>query len=245
VTTESGWARFFNAHAAVYMKNCFTRNTLAEVDFLVLHLKLRPGMQILDVGCGTGRHSVELARRGFDVTGIDLSEAMLAEAHKAAESAGAACRFIQCDVASWQADRSYDAVICLCEGAFGLLGQDEDPIERDLSILRRIAGALVSDGRFMLTTLNAARAIRACDAPGFQGSFDPRTLVLTATCDAANPNCPTLATVRERHYTATELELMCRVAGLTVDHIGGGTAGQWALRPLKLDEMELMLLAHK
>jgi hypothetical protein len=54
-----------------------------------------------------------------------------------------------------------------------------------------------------------------------------------------------MVSVRQRHYVATELELMCRIAGLQVDHIGGGTAGNWGLRPIDPDEFELMLLAHK
>ncbi len=227
------------------MDNVFARNTLAEVDFLVQHLHLRPGMRILDIGCGTGRHDVELARRGFDVTGIDLSASMLAEARKAADAEGVRCRFVECDATRYEPDRSYDAAICLCEGAFCLLGQGDDPIGRDLSILRNLAASLVSGGRLMLTTLNAARMIRAFDKPGSTGQFDLTTLVQTGTFNAGSPDKPVQVTLRERMYVAGELNLMCRMAGLSVDHIGGGTAGNWALRPIDPDEFELMLLAHK
>ncbi len=79
---KADWEKFFDGHAPVYMDNCFTQNTINEVDFLVEELRLKPGATILDVGCGTGRHSVELARRGFAVTGVDLSDGMLAEARK-------------------------------------------------------------------------------------------------------------------------------------------------------------------
>lgn len=82
---KSTWEDFFDAHAPIYMDNVFTKNTLAEVDFLTEELALPPGGSILDVGCGTGRHSIELARRGYCVTGLDLSREMLAQAAAAGE----------------------------------------------------------------------------------------------------------------------------------------------------------------
>jgi cyclopropane fatty-acyl-phospholipid synthase-like methyltransferase len=68
------WEGFFDGHAPVYDQNCFTRNTIAEVEFLIETLELSPGASILDVRCGTGRHAIELARRGYRVTGVDLDE---------------------------------------------------------------------------------------------------------------------------------------------------------------------------
>ena len=56
-----------------YLRNAFTKGTEQEVDFLVDALGLEPGMRVLDVGCGPGRHSLALARRGFEVVGVDHS----------------------------------------------------------------------------------------------------------------------------------------------------------------------------
>lgn len=72
----SEWACFFSGHAPFYEDNCSTANTLAEVDFLLDELGLQPGQ------------SIELARRGYQVPGVDLSTGMLSVARAHAEAAG-------------------------------------------------------------------------------------------------------------------------------------------------------------
>jgi cyclopropane fatty-acyl-phospholipid synthase-like methyltransferase len=84
---KTTWERFFDAHAPIYDLNGFTKNTTKEVDFLIEELALPPGGSVLDVGCGTGRHSIELAKRGYAVTGLDLSTEMLARATEASKAA--------------------------------------------------------------------------------------------------------------------------------------------------------------
>jgi len=77
---------------------------------------------------GTGRHSIELARRGYSVTGLDLSREMLAWAAAAAEAAGVSVEWVRAEAARFSLPERYDGAICLCEGAFGLLGAKDDPI---------------------------------------------------------------------------------------------------------------------
>lgn len=244
--TENGWRYFFDRYAPRYMEEGFTRNTLAEVDFIERELALAKGAAILDVGCGTGRHSLELARRCYRVTGLDLSPSMLAEAAKARDREGLALELVQADATEFRLARIFDACICLCEGAFGLLAMDEDPIGRDLKILRRIAASLAPGGRFLLTALNALRTIRRyADEDVAAGRFDQLGLAEVYPLQKLLPEAPAGLLVKEKGFTAPELRLLLEIAGFETEGIWGGTAGNWAKEPLRLDEMEIMILARK
>lgn len=70
MTERNEWEIFFNGHAPKYMNEPFTKNTKEEIEFTLEELKLKPGSQILDVGCGTGRHSIEPVKKGFKVAHI-------------------------------------------------------------------------------------------------------------------------------------------------------------------------------
>ena len=97
MTEGNTWEAFFDAHAPVYEDNVFTKNTIFEVDFLLEELSLQVGGSVLDVGCGTGRHSIELAKRGYALTGLDLSPEMLARGADAAKAAGVNVDWIHSD----------------------------------------------------------------------------------------------------------------------------------------------------
>ena len=246
MSAENEWQKFFDGHAPDYMGNVFTNNTLAEVDFLIDELKLPPGCRILDVGCGTGRHSVELARRGYLMTGVDISAGMLAEAEKAAEESGVKIELIHSNATDFSTSGDYDAALCLCEGSFGLLGTGDDPIEHDLSILRNIYRALKLQARLIVTVLNACRFLRAyTPGPGKKHEFDPVTLCESYTMEAETPEGKQSLSVRERSYVPSELTMLFRMAGFDVENIWGGTAGNWGRRPLDVDEMEIMAVSRK
>ncbi len=241
---KTTWQEFFDGHAPIYNENVFTKNTVREVDFVVEQLRLAPPASILDVGCGTGRHSVELARRGYAVTGLDLSVEMLVQAKAAAEAAGVHAEWIHCDAANFSLSKKFDAAICLCEGSLGLLGQADDPIGQPLSILCNISRSLKPQAGFLATVLSAARMLRAHSNDDVSaGRFDPLTLVESGEMPPRD-GLPAVA-VRERGFVGTELRMLLLLAGLSVRDMWGGTAGNWGKRSLDLDEYEIMVVATK
>jgi len=246
MTERNEWEEFFNGHAPVYMDNPFTRNTMQEVDFVLQELSLPKHSHILDMGCGTGRHAIELAKRGYRVTGVDISSGMLAEAEKAARAAEVKITWVHADAARFSSADLFDAAICLCEGAFGLLGKYDDPFKHDLNILRNIGSVLKPGARLISTSLNGCRRIRQYSQKDVvSGQFDPVTMVETTEMEYNTPEGQKSVLLRERSYVPTELAMLFRLAGLEVEHIGGGTAGNWGRRPIDLDEMEVMVIARK
>jgi SAM-dependent methyltransferase len=244
MSEKSTWETFFDAHAPIYEENEFTKNTVQEVDFLLEIFGLPPGGSVLDVGCGTGRHSIELAKRGYAVTGLDLSAEMLAIAADAAKAADVPVEWVHSDATRFSFPRRYDAAVCLCEGAFGLLGQGDDAVEQPLSILCNISRSLKPRAKAVFTVLNAAAVLRKYENKDVaEGRFDPLTMVESSE-HPPREGLPAIA-VRERAFIATELMLLFRLAGMSVLNMWGGTAGNWGRRPLDLDEIEIMIVARK
>jgi ubiquinone/menaquinone biosynthesis C-methylase UbiE len=242
-TKSKEWQDFFDGHAPKYMQNIFTKNTKAEIPFLLKILKLPKGAKILDIGCGTGRHSIELAKRGYRMTGIDQSSGMLTQAIKGAEKAEVKINFIQADATDFKLPTRFDAAICLCEGAFGLLGKDDDPVWRDIKILTNIRKSLKPKARLVLTALNACRHIRIfSDKDVISKKYNPLTLTETNRMEWDTPGGKKSLMTRERGFVATELRLMFELAGFEVESMWGGTAGNWGRRRLKLDEFEIMVV---
>ena len=238
------WQDFFDYHAPRYLENSFTKDTLAEVDFLVEELNLPPGSSILDVGCGTGRHAVELARHGYRLTGIDISDGMLEQGAHAAGDAGVEVEWVQADAARYTPASTYDAAICVCEGAVSLLSMTDDPLSHDLAILRMVHSALGMAAPFVLTVPNGLQKIRHFSQDDVEfGRFDPLTLVETYTMTVEDPRGHREVHAREKGYLPSELRLLLEAAGFEVRHLWGGTAGRWGRRPIELDEIEIMAVA--
>ncbi len=243
--TDDVWREFFDSYAPQYMNEVFTSDSLREAAFLVDLLALEPGASVLDIGCGTGRHAVELARAGLVVTGLDISSGMLREARKAADAAGVELELVEADATAFDLGCRFDAAVCLCEGSFGLLGSD-DPFAHDAAVLACAFAAVRPGAPFVLTMLNGLRMIRdATPEQVARGSFDPATLTHSFEMEWQADDGPRSLPIRERGYVPSELVLLCRAAGFTVEHVWGGTAGDWGRRPVELDEMEIMVVLRR
>jgi ubiquinone/menaquinone biosynthesis C-methylase UbiE len=140
----------FENYAESYDRETFTRGTLGECDFIEAELSADKSKRIVDIGCGTGRHSIELAKRGYKITGVDLSVSMLERARQKAGEAGVQITFLQHDARKLPFEGNFDVALMLCEGGFPLMETDEMNFE----ILRNVRRALVPGRKLIFTTLN-------------------------------------------------------------------------------------------
>ena len=119
------YEELFENYAVTYDNEVFVKGTSGECDFIEKEIASDKALRILDIGCGTGRHAIELARRGYSVVGIDLSESQLKRAAEKAHAAGLHVDFQRHDARSLPFREEFDAAIMLCEGAFPLMETDE------------------------------------------------------------------------------------------------------------------------
>ena len=231
----NGLARFLGP---AYLRNAFTKGTEQEVDFLVDALALEPGARILDVGCGPGRHSLALARRGFSCVGIDASPEFVELARRVSDAEGLDATVEVADVRDLDHDGAFDATICLCQGGFGLLGGRDDA-----AVFARIARSVRPGGGLAVSAFSAYFALRFLEDGE---TFDPETGVLHER-----------SMLRDEHgaerefdlwttcFTARELTLLAERAGVTVDGLYGVAPGRYRVASPDLESPELLLVGHR
>jgi 2-polyprenyl-3-methyl-5-hydroxy-6-metoxy-1,4-benzoquinol methylase len=136
------------------------------------------GLRVLDVGCGVGRWSRRLAKRGAHVTGIDLSPTMIAEAKRRAaqEGVGARCRFETQDLSELDAGERFDLVIGVT-----VLQHILDAAALEQAV-RRMVGHLAPGGRMVLLEAAPNRQATHCDSSIFRARRRSEYLDLFAAC---------------------------------------------------------------
>ncbi|MBD3379534.1 MAG: methyltransferase domain-containing protein [Candidatus Omnitrophica bacterium] len=147
---EQWYESLFENYAHKYDNECFVQGTAGECDFIEQEANHNKSLKILDIGCGTGRHAIELTKRGYNVTGVDLSEAQIKRAKEKAQEAGVEIDFQTQDARNLPFEGAFDLAIMLCEGAFSLMETDE----MNFDILKNATKALKDKGKLIFTTLN-------------------------------------------------------------------------------------------
>ena len=222
---------------SAYLRYDFTKGTDQEVAFVVDVLKLREGDRILDVGCGPGRHAVELARAGFAVTGVDISRRFLDLAAERARAAGVAAGFFEVDAREMPFEDTFHAAIALCQGAFGLMGRD------DSLVLRRMAEAVVPGGRVVVGAFSGLFEARH-HRPGMTFDVDEGIVheTTSVTDESGHEHAVDLWT---SVYTPRELKLLALGVGLVPEAVWSVAPGDYARRRPDLDHPELLLVARR
>lgn len=220
---------------AAYLRYTFTMGTVQEVDHIVEALALRPGMRVLDVGCGPGRHSHELAKRGISCHGVDISHTFV---DIATTNAPAGATFERMDARALTFHEEFDAVICLCQGAFGLMTANG----HDKVVLQGIATSLKPGGRVALSAFNAYFAVKYHEA----ATFNADTGVAYEVTEVRNASgAPKTVDLWTGCYTPRELRLLIEDAGLSTDSISSVEPGAYGYAVPTVESPEYLLIASK
>ena len=148
-------------------------SVLSAVGFMEKTLALAAGAKLLDLGCGLGHHAIELARRGYDVTALEWSEAFLALARRRAESASVSVEFVRADMTRLSYSEQFDAVV-LWGNTFGMFSE-----EGNLRTLQGIARALKRRGLALIDTQNYTNIPEQVSRDWGFGDKDSNLLFLT------------------------------------------------------------------
>ena len=249
---EAWYARFFKRdYLQFYGRTLNSERTDHETQFAIRTLSLKPGESVLDLCCGQGRHSIALANTGIRVTGVDLSEEMLAIARGSSRHMTTPPQFIQADMRNLPQTLSgkFDAALNMFS-SFGYLESEAD----DQAVLHQIANALKPGGQLMMDLLNREWVIRYNEPFEWQIKADGTVVLehrnldlhasinhLTFTEVAPDGSRGQPSELHMRLYTLTEMAKMLAIANLQLTSVAGGFNGE----DYGVDTRRMIIVARK
>ena len=243
----------FEDYGKKYDNENFTQGTIGECDFIEKEINYDKSLSIIDIGCGTGRHSIELTERGYKVIGIDLSESQLERAKAKAQNLQ--IDFQKHDARNLPFRNEYDLAIMLCEGAFPLMETDELNYE----ILRNATNSLKAAGKLIFTTLNGlfplfhsveefcASTTEEGNATYSKNTFDLMTFrdfnITTVEDDFGNKK---ELECNERYYVPSEITWLLKSLEFKKIDIYGAKLGAFSRNDkLTTEDFEMLVIAEK
>lgn len=248
------YEELFDNYGNQYDKEIFVQGTLGECDFIEKEMNHDRSKKILDIGCGTGRHAIELTKRGYQVTGIDLSEGQLKRAREKAEKEGLSISFSRQDSRNLPFKKEFNAAIMLCEGGFPLMETDEMNFE----ILKNASESLKENGKFIFTTLNGLFPLFHSINEFHDREKDEGARYLSETFDLMTMRDRNVTTFidddgkklellcNERYYLPSEITWLLKSLGFKTIDIFGATLGAYSREDaLKTEDYEMLVIAQR
>jgi 2-polyprenyl-3-methyl-5-hydroxy-6-metoxy-1,4-benzoquinol methylase len=253
--TKQWYEAHFENYGKKYDSESYTQGTVGECDFIEREINFDNSLKILDVGCGTGRHAIELSKRGYNVTGIDLSESQLKRAKEKAAENNLTIDFQRQDARSLPFNNEFDVAIMLCGGGFSLMETDEMNFE----ILKNVTKSLKPQAKFIFTTFNGlfplnnnvdefyASAAVEGNAICKNSTFDLMTFrdhnIVEFEDDDGNKK--TLE-CNEKYYVPCEITWLLKSLGYTTIDIFGARLGEFSREhKLTTKDFEMLVIADK
>ena len=245
----------FEDYANKYDKEVYVQGTLGECDFVEEEIARDNSLKIIDIGCGTGRHAIELTKRGYNVIGVDLSENQIKRAREKAQEAGLTIDFQTQDARNLPFYGEFDLAIMLCEGGFSLMETDEMNFE----ILKEATKSLKSKGKLIFTTLNGLfplfysvnefykSAQKEGQSQCKECSFDLETFRDHNTAVFEDDSGKKMELkCNERYYVPSEITWLLKSLGYKKIDIFGAKLGAFSRQDkLTAENFEMLVIAEK
>ncbi len=245
----------FENYGEKYDNECFTQGTNGECDFIEKELNFNKDLNIIDIGCGTGRHSIELSKRGYSITGVDLSESLLEKAKEKAKHNRLQIDFLRHDARNLPFENQFDVAIMICEGGFPLMETDEMNYE----ILKNVSKSLKDKAKFIFTTLNGLFPL----FHSINYFHSKNTIEGNATYESRNFDLMTFRDYNitkvvddngvekelecnERYYVPSEITWLLKTLGFKKIEIFGAKLGAFSREDkLKTEDHEMLVIAER
>ncbi|MDQ6755815.1 MAG: methyltransferase domain-containing protein, partial [Bacteroidota bacterium] len=127
--------------------------TKQEVDFLTDELKLKPAQHLLDIPCGFGRHSIEFEKRGFNVTGIDISQTYISALKQKIKSDNLNINAVHTDILTMSLSQKFSGAICM-GNSFGYFNFNKMKV-----FVEKVSSVLETGARFIINSGMVAESI--------------------------------------------------------------------------------------
>ncbi|MBV1757160.1 MAG: class I SAM-dependent methyltransferase [Dethiosulfatibacter sp.] len=249
------YEKLFDNYGENYDKEIFTQGTIGECDFIEKELNYNKSLKIIDVGCGTGRHAIELSKRGYSVTGIDLSVSQLQKAREKAEKENLKIEFLMHDARNLPFKNRFDVAIMLCEGGFPLMETDEMNFE----ILKNVTKTLKSTSKLIFTTLNGLFPLFHSIDEFHEGNHEGKEAQYKSThfnlMTMRDNNITTFTDddghehqieCNERYYIPSEITWLLKSLGYRKVEIFGAKLGAYSREDeLATEDYEMLVVAEK
>ncbi|NOU48121.1 MAG: class I SAM-dependent methyltransferase [Bacteroidales bacterium] len=245
----------FENYGLKYDNEVFTQGTNGECDFIESEIGFNKQIRILDIGCGTGRHAIELTKRGYTITGIDLSASQLKRAREKASASNLQIEFRKLDARNLPFANEFDLAIMLCEGGFPLMETDE----MNFKILQSAANALKENGKLIFTTLNglfplfhSVKDFLASQKGDGNASYDKNTFDLMTFRDTNVTSIEDDSgkkremVCNERYYVPSEISWLLKSLQFKTIDIYGAKLGSYSRNDkLTTEDFEMLIIAQK
>ena len=247
------YERLFENYSRKYDEESFVQGTEGECDFIEEEVDHNKPIKILDIGCGTGRHAIELSKRGYSVKGIDLSQAQINRAIEKSKEKGLSINFSVADARSLEFEAEFDLIIMICEGGFSLMETDE----MNYQILNNASKSLKPKGKFIFTALNGLFPLfhsvkefinsGAEKGQASENTFDLMTFRDHSEYETEDDSGNKLSLkCNERYYIPSEITWLVKSVGFTKVDIFGAKLGQFSRSDLlTTEDYEMLVIAER